>query len=133
MEGRFAKESEFDLVVSLRQGDVFSCLEADDGFGFEAGVETVGLDCADALEKKPKMLFCFPVDDSIVLPFLAVDGVLAGVCLWLPDLSTIAADVTAQIGWQSTRTKLQKNNNAQHSVILGHGRRRRVLWTGPIP
>lgn len=87
--GRLAKESEFDLVVSLRQDDGF-------GVGLEEGVEGLGLDCADALEKKPKMLCCFPVDDSIALPFLAVDGVLAGVCLWVSGLSTIAASATAQ-------------------------------------
>lgn len=123
----FAKEREFDLVVSRRQDDVFSCLAADDGAGPAEGEGTLGLDCADVLEKKPKMLCCFRVDDSMALPFLAVDGVLAGVCLWGSDLSTIAASATAQLR-QIQGQKLQRTTtpNTVYGFEAG-GKDRRVV------
>lgn len=76
-EGRLAKESELDFVVSWR---------VDEGV-------------AEALEKKPKMLFCFPADDddNMAVAFLAVDGVLAGVCRGFSDWLTMAAGATAQL------------------------------------
>lgn len=53
---------------------------------------------AEALEKKPKMLFCFPADDDdMAVAFLAVDGVLAGVCRGFSDWLTMAAGATAQL------------------------------------
>lgn len=88
VEGRLAKESELDFVDSLRQDEGWSWLGAGDGV-------------AEALEKKPRMLFCFPADDDMAVPFLTVEGVLAGVCLWGSDLLTMAADATAQL-WQNT-------------------------------
>lgn len=58
---------ELDLVVSWRHGEDLS---ASFWAGLAAGV-------APALEKKPRMLCCFPVEAET--GFLAVDGVLAGV------------------------------------------------------
>lgn len=79
VEGRLAKESELDFVVSLRQDEGWPSLGAGDGV-------------AEALEKKPRILFCFPADDDMAVPFLATEGVLAGVCLWGSGLLTMAGE-----------------------------------------
>lgn len=116
MEGRFAKESEFDLVVSWRHDDVFfSAFEVDESVGLEEVTGTLGLDCEAFFEKKPRMLCCFPVDGGIALPFLAVEGVLAGVCF--SDLSTIAgAECYSSIGGKY-RYDTTENKNAQQGLV----------------
>lgn len=92
-EGRFAEESELDfVVVSFRHDD-----EAARGVGVALRVGVVALDFGweDALEKKPRMLCCFAVDEEsvLLLPlFFAVEGVFgvfAGVRAGALDLSPI--------------------------------------------
>lgn len=106
VEGRFAKGSELDLVVfSLRQedDDDNDGGEEDEDFlsplvamaRLEVGLERVW---AAALEKKPKMLCCLPVDEELgaklMLPldFFAVEGVFAGVRAGTLELSPIFED-----------------------------------------
>lgn len=68
LTGRFAMDSELLFVVSFRHDDFLFPLEADVVL-LDVGVALFDLGCVEALEKKPKMLCCFPVDE----------GVLAGV------------------------------------------------------
>lgn len=85
-DGRLEKDNALDfVVVSFRQSF--------DGTGLEAGVAPVvfACDCVADLEKKPRILCCFPVDDIVPTLFLAVDGVLAGVRAGTSELSPIFA------------------------------------------
>lgn len=96
VEGRFAKASELDLdVVSFKHEDDLDDLSplavvAGVGVGLETGEDALGLDWAweAALEKKPRMLCCLPVDDELE----SVEGVFAGVRAGTLDLSPIFAD-----------------------------------------
>lgn len=90
------------VVVSFKQdgGDGLPSLGVADGVALEAGVEALLLDWVADLEKKPRILCCFPVDDSDkLLAFLAVEGVLAGVRAGALDFSPIFVDIES-INWQ---------------------------------
>lgn len=97
--GRFAKDSALDfVVVSLRheKAALLSLEAADaDGVDLEVGEAPFVPACAAALEKKPRMLCCFPVDEAgplLPMPlmlFLAVEGVFAGVRPGALDFSPI--------------------------------------------
>lgn len=93
--GRLAKDRELDfVVVSFKQDDgdgLLSLMVADEVL-LEPGVEALLLDWVADLEKKPRILCCFPVDERVeLLLFLAVDGVLAGVRVGALDFSPIFA------------------------------------------
>lgn len=97
VEDRFTKDSELDfVVVSFRQDDdgVLLSLEVAAGEDVEVDVGPVFIGRVADLAKKPRMLCCFPVDDEsvLLLLFLAVDGVLAGVRAGVLDLSPIFAE-----------------------------------------
>lgn len=93
--GRFTKDRELDfVVVSFRQddGDGLLSLAVADGVVLEAGAAALVPDWAADLAKNPRMLCCFPVDESVeLLLFLAVDGVFAGVRAGTLDFSPIFA------------------------------------------
>lgn len=94
LDGRLAKDNELAFVVSLRHVDgTLSALEVDAVGGADAEAEeaeTAALGLAlgwVALEKKPKMLCCLPVEE----------GVFAGVrAAALAGFSTIFSLVTGQ-------------------------------------
>jgi hypothetical protein len=76
-----------DFVVSLRQGE-------ESGAAATLGVVLVvaGVAFAVGLEKKLKMLCCFPVDAEV--DFFAADGVFAGVCVGRDDFPIIFTSKT---------------------------------------
>lgn len=72
LDGRLANDNELAFVVSLRHVDAFlSALEVDGVAVAEAEAEEEGTEALGfalgwlALEKKPKMLCCFAVDDGV--------------------------------------------------------------------
>lgn len=76
---------DFVVVSFKKEGDVLILLAG-------AGVEAAVLDGVADLEKKPKILCCFPVDDMLALvAFFAVTGVFAGVRAGALDFSPIVA------------------------------------------
>lgn len=77
LEERFAKESELLFVVSFRHDDLLFSLEADEAL-LEFGVALVDLGWVAALEKKPKMLCCFPVDEGVLAGAAAFSPMLVG-------------------------------------------------------
>lgn len=101
--GRFCKDRELDfVVVSFKQED------RDGLLSLEVGVEALLPVWAADLEKNPRMLCCFPVDESVeLLLFLAMEGVFAGVRAGALGFSPIFA-VAASIGQQDTQ--LQDRN-----------------------
>lgn len=79
LDERLAKDSELAFVVSLRQVDgTLSFFEVDGvAEAEEAGALALGLGLGwPALEKKPKMLCCFALDEGVFAGVRA--GVLAG-------------------------------------------------------
>lgn len=82
--GRFAGTAELDFVVDsfkVEEGNALALLEG-------AGVEEAVLDGVADLEKKPKMLCCFPVDAVLALFVCFFAGVWAGAL----DFSPIVAE-----------------------------------------
>jgi len=69
---------ELDFVVSLRKRGVDSFFADGAVLADRDGLAALELVPAEALEKKPRMLCCLPVEGACP-SFLAVDGVLAGV------------------------------------------------------
>lgn len=84
------------VVVSFKQddGEGLLSLGVADGVALETGVEALLLDWVADFEKKPRILCCFPVDESVkLLVFFAVEGVLAGVRAEALDFSPIFAEI----------------------------------------
>lgn len=105
VEGRFAEERALDfVVVSFRHDDED---EAARGVGVGLGARVVPLSFGwlDALEKKPRMLCCFAVDDEsvLLLPLLfaveGVFGVFAGVRAGALDFSPILVCAESISNW----------------------------------
>lgn len=69
---------EFDFVVSLRKRGVVSFFAEGAVLADRDGLAALELPPTEALEKKPRMLCCLPVEGACP-SFFAVDGVLAGV------------------------------------------------------
>lgn len=89
------------VVVSFKQdgGDALLSFGVADGVALEVGVEALLLDWVADLEKKPRILCCFPVDaNDKLLAFLAVEGVLAGVRAGALDFSPIFVE-NKTINW----------------------------------
>lgn len=78
--GRFAKDSELlFVVVSFRHDDFLFSLMVD-GVLSELGVAPLafGLGWVAALEKNPKMLCCFPVDEGVLAATVDFSPILVG-------------------------------------------------------
>lgn len=69
---------EFDFVVSFKHSDELSFLVEAAVLADNVGLGALEFPPAEALEKKPRMLCCLPVDGACP-SFFAVDGVRAGV------------------------------------------------------
>lgn len=94
---RFAENKELDfVVVSFKQDDGgLASFDAGVRVALEACVGLLELDWVPDLEKKPRILCCFPFDDIVeLLGFLVVAGVFAGVGAGALEFSPIVAE-----GW----------------------------------
>lgn len=80
----------------------------------------VTLDCdwGVDLEKNPRMLCCFPVDDNALALFLAVEGVFAGVRAGTVELSPIFAGENVQLIYYDKDWKVRKPQAINKAVDM---------------
>jgi hypothetical protein len=138
LEGLLLSWSELDLVVSFRHEEALVELLEDGGSPF----------WDEALEKKPKMLCCFPEADMDELDFFASDGVLglafspifcsgaeAGqqmggnqykIANWVPRQINTASNAVADTDGKPSRNE-SVSQPASGNLEMGTGRGSRVV------
>lgn len=118
--GRFAKDSELlFVVVSFRHDDFLFSLMVD-GVLSELGVAPLafGLGWVAALEKNPKMLCCFPVDEGVLAATVDFSPILVGF-----------GSINRSDGHQTNKRQRQQEGQAPINTVLYANRRRRgVVW-----